>query len=168
MSGVFRDPASGDYRYYSYNDYEERRLRDWDDHYGYNSYQRYNQPLVTPPPKPLQFAPIPESTAEPSPPEPVSTLKTPQQIVSDAGGLEVLSPDFVPLVASWEGPTPQAATAVPFNFEEFQQTWNASHPPAQVGEIPEFDASFDRLVDQGMSIPYQRIDNQLLVPSPWA
>jgi hypothetical protein len=31
MPGVFRDPSTGTYRYYSYNDYEERRHRDWDD-----------------------------------------------------------------------------------------------------------------------------------------
>jgi hypothetical protein len=168
LSGVFRDPASGEYRYYGWNDYEERRLRDWDDHYGYDSYRPYVERPAPAPPPPMQFAPIPEPAAEPVAPQPVSTLKLPTQVVFDTGAMEVLSPDFVPVVASWEGPTPQtaiAAPAAPFNFQELQRNWNASQPPAQVGQIPEFDAFFDRLTAQGQSITYQRIDNDLLVPA---
>jgi hypothetical protein len=187
MSGVFRAPGTDEYRYYGWNDYEERRLRDWDDRYGYGSYQRIQErPLPTSPT--LTFAPIPAPAQPPPAPAPapawlpgqawtdvpVSTLKLPTQVVFDTGAMKVLSPDFVPVVASWEGPTPQTAVAVPaqpFNFEEFQEKWNTApradvfEPPARVGQNPEFDAIFDRLTAQGQSISYERLNNDLLVAS---
>lgn len=165
MPGLFRDPATETYRYYSYNDYEERRRRDWDDRYGYSGSQKRYDGLMRKPPAPFQFAPMPQPTTEPSPPQPIPTLKTPEQVIFEAAGIQAPSPGIVPMVASWEGPTPQTATAVPFDFEKFRQSWNAANPPAAVGELPEFDTTFfDRLVEQGQSLDYRRTETDVLVP----
>lgn len=70
MPGVFQDPNDGRYRYYSYNDNEERRLRDWDDHYGYSRPRPWSDPSSSavpgapPPPHPFVWAPY----HEPDPP----------------------------------------------------------------------------------------------------
>jgi hypothetical protein len=64
-------PVTETYRYYSYNDYEERRLRDWDDRYGYGSFQKRYDRLTSRPPAPFQFAPMPQPTAEPARPSPL-------------------------------------------------------------------------------------------------
>lgn len=68
MPGVFRDPATGTYRYYSYNDYEERRRRDWDDRYqGRTPFGPALPPVWSPPPPSIQFAGVATPSAEPSP-----------------------------------------------------------------------------------------------------
>ena len=111
--------------------------------------------------------PLSEVPPPPVPQEPVSTLMTHEQCAAAASdpnlkwiSVSQVSQRLVPVVASWEGPTPQAATAVPFDIDESQLDWHTL--PAQAGENPGFDAAFDQLVDQGKSISYERTANDLL------
>ena len=190
MSGVFRDPASGDYRYYSYNDYEERRLRDWDDRYGYGS-TRASSSL----PAPFDWTPWKEE-ADPAPapapaPAPVPTPPDPQtaaelQALIDAAKASSAPPlqpptafDFetfrnewnaahhpsvVPPVAEWPGPVPSEVAAVSLP-ELSARVGDLTTLPATVGDVPAFDEAFDALAAEGRSITYMPVEASLLVPS---
>jgi hypothetical protein len=59
MPGVYRD-VDGTYRYFSINDYEDRRRRDMDDRRaGRTPFGPRTPPPLAPPPRGLSFAPLP-------------------------------------------------------------------------------------------------------------
>jgi hypothetical protein len=70
MPGVFADRSEGTYRYFSYNDYEERRRREWDDRQqGRTPFGPRLGAAWWPPPPSIRFAGVPAPSAEPSPQE---------------------------------------------------------------------------------------------------
>lgn len=74
MPGVYRDSATGEYRYFSYNDYEDRRRRELDDRRaGRTPFGPPLPPALTPPA--ISWAPPPQPTTYvPTTPADVSTL----------------------------------------------------------------------------------------------
>jgi hypothetical protein len=132
MPGVFRDPSSGTYRYYSYNDYEERRRRDWDDR------QQGRTPYG--PPLPPRWEPAlpsigfgPPQPAPPPEPEPEvfdfeefrARINAAYEPPDTAGILAVINGDQVPRTDNtW--------------FDRLVESL-----PKSIGEKPAFDAVFE-------------------------
>jgi len=140
MPGVFRDPTNGTYRYYSYNDYEERRRRDLDD-------QRQGRTPFGPrlgwwpPPPSISFTGVPTPSAEPSP-----------QAFDFEG--------FRAAVNQWQDVPNEAGILALINGDQVSpadNTWFdklVASLPNRVGEQPTFDALFED--PQVTTIDYER------------
>jgi len=131
MPGVFRDPATGTYRYYSYNDYEERRRRDWDDRYqGRTPFGPARPPEWSPPAPSIRFAGVATPSAEPSP---------------QTFDVEGLRADVV----QWQDAADSTGILVLINGDQVPPTDNTwfdrlvASLPNRVGEQPAFDALFE-------------------------
>lgn len=131
MPGVFRDPSNGTYRYYSYNPYEERRRREWDDRQqGRTPLGPPPRPAWSPPPPSIRFAGVPTPSEEPSPQafdfEAFrAAVNQWQDVPNEAGILALINGDQVP----------------PADNTWFDKL--VASLPNRVGEQPTFDALFE-------------------------
>jgi hypothetical protein len=150
VSGVFRDPNDGRYRYYSYNDYEERRLRDWDDHYGYSRPRPWSDPhaVGAAPPHPFVFAPShepdPPRVLSPSEQSVVDNLRL-KKLVEDANAHPAASFDDLLKSANIQVPSPPPTLFTTENVPLDQLISSANAAP--VATVPQL-ASW-----QGLPLP---------------
>ncbi len=148
MPGVFRDRSTETFRFFSYNDYEERRRRDWDDRQqGRTPFGPRLPPASGPPPRFMRFAGVPAPSAEPSPQafdfEAFRAAVNQSYDAPDAAGiLAVINGDEIPLTDNtW--------------FDKLLASL-----PNRVGEQPAFDALVDD--PQVTTIDYKRAVQTIL------
>jgi hypothetical protein len=147
MPGVYRD-RDGNYRYQTFNDYEDRRRRDYDDRTAGRNPFGPQRPPWQPPPPPGWVQPPPVVVVQSQPPQQWGVEELEEMI---AGSNAARTDDFLASLSAARPPDSiDAILAVligqPVPNGESDAAWFdrvVESLPARVGENPTFDGLFE-------------------------